>query len=107
MNDKSLDNPNSHASRTLTDDQMVTEKRVPRRSFLTNSGVLLAGAAAIVSGVRATAGGRPDDTKRHDPDKPADPKRDDRDREDRKRDDRDRDKRPDDRGKKPPDRSRM
>ena len=78
------------------------------------SGALLAGAAAIATGVRATAAGNPDDTRRSDPDKPADPKHDDRDRADPKRDDRDRDKkrddsdkRPEDRDKKPHDQSRI
>ena len=43
-------------SRTLTDEQIVTEKKLPRRSFLTTTGALLvAGAAALVSGVGATA----------------------------------------------------
>jgi len=38
---------------TLTDGQIVTERKHPRRSFLTATGALLAGAAAIVSGVHA------------------------------------------------------
>jgi hypothetical protein len=107
MDDKNREETNLQPSRTLTDDQIVTEKKVPRRSFLSTSGIFLAGgAAAIVSGVRSKAAS-PDDTPRHDPDKPADKKHDDRDRNDRKRDDRDRDKRPDDRDKKPHDQSRL
>ncbi len=75
---------------TLTDEQIVTERRLPRRSFLGATGALLTGAAGIVSGVRAsTVRNSPyDDPKRpDDPDKrPADP-----------------DKRPEDREKKPAD----
>jgi hypothetical protein len=104
MTEKNSEAPNSNLSRTLTDDQIVTEKKVQRRSFLSATGIVLAGAAAIVSGVRATAGGlNADDKPRSDPDKPADKKHDDRDKGDRKRDDRDRDKRPDDRDKRPVD----
>ena len=100
MDEKNREGANSKSSRSLTDDQIVTEKKLPRRSFLSTSGLFLAGgAAAIVSGVRAKAAS-PDDAPRRDPDKPADRKHDDRDRGDRKRDDRDRDKRPDDRDKK-------
>lgn len=39
----------------LKDDQIVTERRMPRRSFLTATGAILAGAAAIVAGTRATS----------------------------------------------------
>ena len=41
------------SSRTVTDDQIVTERKSPRRSFLTATGAVLAAAAAIVSGARA------------------------------------------------------
>ncbi|HLW79819.1 MAG TPA: hypothetical protein VKU44_09505 [Terriglobia bacterium] len=42
--------------KTLTDDQIVTERKLPRRSFLTVAGTLLAGgAAAIVAVGRASA----------------------------------------------------
>jgi hypothetical protein len=40
--------------RTLTDEQIVSERKFPRRSFLTAAGVvLIGGAAALVSGVGA------------------------------------------------------
>ena len=56
---------------TLADDQIVTERKLPRRSFLATSGAFLAGAAAIVSGVRASAqeASDPDKKKSGDPDK--------------------------------------
>ncbi|HEV2352453.1 MAG TPA: hypothetical protein VG028_21665 [Terriglobia bacterium] len=41
---------------TLTNDQIITERKLPRRSFLTAAGTLLAGgAAALVAGSRALA----------------------------------------------------
>jgi hypothetical protein len=40
-------------SRTVTDDQIVTEKKHPRRSFLTAAGAVLGTAAALVSGAFA------------------------------------------------------
>jgi hypothetical protein len=43
------------SSQTLTDGQIVTERKMPRRSFLTAAGALLVGAAALASGVRAVA----------------------------------------------------
>ena len=68
---------------SLTDDQIVTERNLPRRSFLSTTGAFLAGAAGIVSGLRAAAmpnasqdTKRPDDPDKRpeDPDKrPADP----------------------------------
>jgi len=43
-------------SPTLTDDQIVTERKLPRRSFLAAAGTLLAGGAvAIVAAGRASA----------------------------------------------------
>lgn len=70
--------------RTVTDDQIVTERTLPRRSFLSRTGALLAGATGIVSGIRASGLGY---SAQDDPDKkPADP-----------------DKRPDDAHKKPAD----
>ena len=43
-------------SSTLTDDQIVTERKLPRRSFLTAAGTLLAGGAvAMVAVGRAAA----------------------------------------------------
>lgn len=59
----------------LADDQIVTERKIGRRSFLGATGALLIGAAALVSGVRADARGLqaadPDakDKKAADPDK--------------------------------------
>src|SRR6266571_7422054 len=47
---------NLESSRTLKDDQIVTKRKLPRRSFLTAAGTILAGGAvAIVSGGRAAA----------------------------------------------------
>jgi hypothetical protein len=46
---------NQGSSRTVADDQIVTERKSPRRSFLTATGAVLAAAAAIVSGARAEA----------------------------------------------------
>ena len=58
------------SSQTLTDEQIVTERKMPRRSFLTAAGALLVGAAALASGVRAVAqqGSDPDSKKAADPD---------------------------------------
>ena len=55
---------NQESSRTVTDDQIVTERKSPRRSFLTATGAVLAAAAAIVSGARA----EPQEQKASDPD---------------------------------------
>jgi hypothetical protein len=44
---------NQQPSRTVTDDQIVTERKTARRSFLTATGAVLAAAAAIVTGARA------------------------------------------------------
>lgn len=38
---------------TLTDDQVVTDRKMPRRSFLAATGALLLGAAAVATGTRA------------------------------------------------------
>ena len=47
---------NQESPGTLTDDQIVTERKLPRRSFLSAAGTLLAGGAvAIVAGGRAPA----------------------------------------------------
>jgi hypothetical protein len=55
---------------SLTDEQIVTARKMPRRSFLTAAGALLVGAAALASGVRAVAqqGSDPDSKKAADPD---------------------------------------
>ena len=56
--------------RTLTDEQILTERKFPRRSFLTAAGTLLVGgAAALVSGVRAAAQDTAPAKKQDDPDK--------------------------------------
>ncbi len=71
MIDRNAEVPNSESLRTVTDDQIVTERKVQRRSFLSTTGALLAGAAGVVSGVRASAF---QDSPQSDPDKkPADP----------------------------------
>ncbi len=59
---------NADSPETLTDDQIVTERKVERRSFLSTTGALLAGAAGIVSTARASQND-PDQRKPTDPDK--------------------------------------
>lgn len=67
---------NQESPRTLTDKEMVTERRVPRRSFLTAAGTLLAGGAlAIVSGRRAAAQEPDSDAKPKKKDEDADKKK--------------------------------
>lgn len=89
---------------SVTDDEIVTERKLPRRSFLSASSAFLAGAAGIVSGLRASPvlnspQGDPD-KRPADPDKrPADPDKRPSDRDKRP----DPDKRPSDRDKKPAD----
>ncbi len=39
---------NPESPRTLTDDQIVTERKLPRRSFLSAAGTLLAGGAVAI-----------------------------------------------------------
>ena len=47
---------NPESPRTLTDDQIVTERKLPRRSFLSAAGTLLAGGTlAIVAAGRSSA----------------------------------------------------
>jgi hypothetical protein len=71
MADKNAEVPDLESLRTVTDDEIVTERKLPRRSFLSRTGAVLAGAAGIVSGVRAAA---PHSPQQDDPDKkPADP----------------------------------
>lgn len=57
--------------RALTDEEIITKRNLPRRSFLSTSGALLAGIAGIVSGAQAVA---QDDPKKRsdDPPKPDD-----------------------------------
>lgn len=70
MAEKDLRVVGPKSSQTLTDEQIVTERKMPRRSFLTAAGALLVGAAALASGVRAVAqqGTDPDSKKAADPD---------------------------------------
>jgi hypothetical protein len=92
MAEKDTETGDLQSLRSLTDDEIVTERKLPRRSFLGTTGVVLAGAAGIVSGMKASGlHSAPQD----DPNKrPADP--------DKKPEDPD--KRPDDAHKKPEDR---
>jgi outer membrane biosynthesis protein TonB len=71
MTDRKTEKPDLEPLRTVTDDEIVTERRLPRRSFLSTSGVLLAGATGIVSGVRAS--GLPHSAQEDPHKKPADP----------------------------------
>ena len=61
--------------RTLTEDEITTERTQRRRSFLTAAGALVAGGAlAVALGGRAGALAQSDDPdKPRDPDKPQDP----------------------------------
>ncbi len=71
MSDKKTEVTNVESLQTIADDQIVTERKLPRRSFLGTTGALLAGAAGIVAGVRAS---NIQDSGQNDPDKkPADP----------------------------------
>lgn len=60
------------SARQLSDEQIVTEKSLPRRSFLAATGsVLFAGAAALVLGRTSVAQPQdPDKPRQDDPDKP-------------------------------------
>lgn len=59
---------NPERSRTLTDDEIVTERKLPRRSFLAATGTLLAGGAAVlVAGKKGLASSRTPQSQ--DPDK--------------------------------------
>ncbi len=71
MPDKDIEATDSESLGTITDDQIVTERKVPRRSFLSTTGALLVGAAGIVSGVRAATPQNDPDKKPADPDKKA------------------------------------
>jgi hypothetical protein len=74
MIEKNPEEVDQDSSRTLTDDQIVTERKTPRRSFLAVAGTFVAGAAAIVAGTRArnlfaSPQDDPDKKKTSDPDK--------------------------------------
>ena len=45
----------------LTDGQIVTERKFPRRSFVTAAGAFLTGAGVLVAGMRAEAQEKPAD----------------------------------------------
>lgn len=112
MADEDIEVPHRESPRTLSDDEIVTEQKVPRRSFLSTTGALLTGATGLVLGARASGllnSPQDDPNKRPaDPDKkPADPdkKVDDphkKEEERRKKED-DPHKRADDPNKRPPD----
>lgn len=85
MADKKPKVGKQESPRTITDDQIVTERKLPRRSFLSGTATLLAGgAAALIAGKRAEALSHgpqaqdpdrrtdPDSRKASDPDKPVD-----------------------------------
>jgi hypothetical protein len=68
--------PEAKKPQTLTDDHIVTERKIARRAFLGSTGVYLAGGAmAIVASARAAAQDAapqqsdPDKAKQSDPDK--------------------------------------
>ena len=74
--DESREVVNGESPRTLTDKEMITERRVARRSFLTAAGTLLAGGAlAVVSGRRAAAQEPDSDAKSQKKDEDADKKK--------------------------------
>lgn len=60
MSEKDSELQNLESLRTVTDEEIVTERTVPRRSFLRSSGALLAGAAGIVAGGQVLAQDDPD-----------------------------------------------
>lgn len=108
------ENRDLESLQTIKDDQIVTERKLPRRSFLGTTGAFLAGAAGIVSGVRAASvrnsthddPKKPDDPDKRpaDPDKrPDDPDKRDHDKKPADPDKRDRDRKPADPDKRPAD----
>ncbi|HEV2290120.1 MAG TPA: hypothetical protein VGR81_14350 [Candidatus Acidoferrales bacterium] len=69
MADKGAKIVKQEKSQFVTDEQIKTERKFPRRSFLVATGTLLAGAVALASGVRASAQqADPDKKKASDPD---------------------------------------
>jgi hypothetical protein len=106
MDDKVSDAKNHETLQTVTDDEIVTERVLPRRSFLRSTGAVLAGAAGLVAGVRAAGAansGRDDPKPAPPPDAP--PPDPDKKREDPDKRERDREKRREDPDK-PGDRKR-
>jgi hypothetical protein len=76
MSDEKRKAVNQEPARTLTDGEIVTERKLPRRSFLTAAGTVLAGGAlAIVSGTRAAAQQPDSDAKPEKKDSDADKKK--------------------------------
>lgn len=55
MTEKNTELKGQESSQTLSDDQIVTERGISRRSFLTAGGALLAGAVALASALPALA----------------------------------------------------
>jgi hypothetical protein len=108
MPDKKTENVESLPS--LTDDQIVTERKVARRSFLASSGAVLAGAAGLVAGLRAaTARTVSQDDPKPRPDDPPPPPPPDQPRpedNERRRDDPDKPRRDDPDKPRPEDRER-
>lgn len=69
MAEKDAKDGKQQRPQTVTDEQIVTTTKFPRRSFLTATGALLAGAVAVASGMRASAQEQdPDKKKPTDPD---------------------------------------
>lgn len=70
MNEKNAESYKPESLRTLRDEEIITERNLPRRSFLSTSGALLAGIAGMVSGAHAMAQDdpkkRPDDAPKPD-----------------------------------------
>ena len=75
MSKMEVDGLNQKTPQTLTDDQIVTEKSLARRSFLAATSVaLVGGAAALVLGTNALGQSQdPDKSNNQDPDKVKDP----------------------------------
>lgn len=65
--------PNQQSARTLKDDEIITERKLSRRSFVTVAGTLLAGGAAfLVAGSAANAQDQKEKDQATDPDKTKD-----------------------------------
>jgi hypothetical protein len=66
MSEKRAEKRDEELLLTVTDDEITAEQKVARRSFLSATGLVLAGAAGIVSSLRASAQGQEDPDKRPD-----------------------------------------
>jgi hypothetical protein len=82
----------AHDPRTLTDDQILTERKHPRRSFLTATGAVLGAAAVLVSGAFAQEKQSDPDTKKDDKKKASGKKASKKDKSDKKESDPDKKK---------------